>query len=39
LVAAARASGLGILLITHRTLAEGLVDRTVVLRDGRITGS
>ena len=36
LLAAARASGLGILLITHRSLAAGLVDRTVVLRDGRI---
>jgi ATP-binding cassette subfamily C protein CydC len=36
LLAASRAAGLGVLLITHRPIAPGLVDRIAVLRDGRI---
>jgi len=36
LLDAARVAGLGILLITHRPVPAGLVDRIVVLRDGRI---
>jgi ATP-binding cassette, subfamily C, bacterial CydC len=36
LLEAARAAGLGILLITHRPVDPALVDRIVVLRDGRI---
>jgi thiol reductant ABC exporter CydC subunit len=36
LLAASRAAGLGVLLITHRRVAADLVDRIAVLRDGRI---
>ena len=38
LLAAARAAGLGVLLITHRPVSPELVDRIAVLRDGRIAG-
>ncbi len=37
LLAAARAAGLGVLLITHRPVDPLLVDRIAVLRDGRIS--
>jgi ABC-type transport system involved in cytochrome bd biosynthesis fused ATPase/permease subunit len=35
LVAAARAAGVGVLLITHRPLPDGLADAVYELRDGR----
>ena len=36
LLAASRAAGLGVLLITHRPVGPGLVDAVAVLREGRI---
>jgi ATP-binding cassette subfamily C protein CydC len=38
-IAAARATGTGLLLITHRPVASSLVDRVLELRDGRICSS
>jgi ATP-binding cassette, subfamily C, bacterial CydC len=38
-VSAARASRMGLVLITHRPVATGLVDRVLELRDGRICSS
>jgi ATP-binding cassette subfamily C protein CydC len=38
-IAAARASRMGVLLITHRPVASSLIDRLVELRDGRICSS
>jgi thiol reductant ABC exporter CydC subunit len=39
LLAASRAAGLGVLLITHRPVSPELVDATAVLRDGRVLAS
>jgi ABC-type multidrug transport system fused ATPase/permease subunit len=36
LLSSSRAAGLGVLLITHRPVDRGLVDRIATLRDGRI---